>query len=681
MKKIYLVFICLVSLFLPFTIHAYEEGISNYYVDMTVKSNGNLHVKELIILNGEFNGFERVINYKNNRLTNFDGSLNAFNGSDIYNGTGINLISIKNLDINSTRNFDLINNSGDEFVKVSSASNGDYGKYTLTKRSNGETYRIYNPSKGREKGFYIEYELVDVGIVHNDIAEVGINIFDELTEYVNVLEMKIHIPNNKELLRGWAHGPLTGEITLEGTDLIKVFASKIEPNNPIDVRFAFDKNILSESSKFSNVDALDKIIEVETVKANEANEKREQARKELELEATNAVTLVIQNPTRNNYNLAATKTDYLPNSEVKTNLQNQLSEVLKIIEEKEHKERVIIYIIFGAWLSGLIFLVIYFYKKYDKEYKSEFNGDYYRDFPANYGPEVLGYLINKKITPNELSASILNLINKKVINVEKIEGKKEDYLFIKNNITENLTSAEDKVLMLLFDGGDKVTLSDFKRRAKSTYTSFISDYDDWKLQATVISRVEEFYENNNKKAWGILYSILGCFIGISFIRIHLNFLFNFIVIISGIIGFIYFITISKRTKKGNNDYHKWMGLKRFLRDFSTFDEKTLPEITLWEKYLVYAVPLGCAKKLSKDMKIKVEEFNYTNTNVDMFDIAYMVHLNNAINRTVINSVQAAYNEKARVEAANSSSSSGGGFGGGFSSGGGSFGGGGGGGRF
>ena len=73
-------------------------------------------------------------------------------------------------------------------------------------------------------------------------------------------------------------------------------------------------------------------------------------------------------------------------------------------------------------------------KKYDKEYKSEFNGDYYRDFPANYGPEVLGYLINKKITPNELSASILNLINKKVINVEKIDGKKEDYLFIKNNI-------------------------------------------------------------------------------------------------------------------------------------------------------------------------------------------------------------------------------------------------------
>ncbi len=681
MKKIYLLFIFLVSLFLPLTINAYEEGISNYYIDMTVKSNGNLHVKELIILNGDFNGFERIINYKNNRLGEFDGSLNSFNGSDIYNGTGINLISIKNLDISGTRNFDLINNSGDEFKQVISASTGDYGKYTLTTRSNGQTYRIYNPSKGSEKGFYIEYELVNVGVVHNDIAEVGINLFDELTEYINVLEMQIHIPGNKELLRGWAHGPLTGEITLESTDLIKVFASKIEPYNPIDVRFAFDKNILNESTKLSNVDALDRIIEVETVKANEANARREQARKELELEASNAVNKAIQNTTRDNYEDASVKISCLPDSEIKTILQNQLNEVLKIVKEKEYKERVVILIIFGAWVLGLIFLVIYFYKKFDKEYKTEFNGSYYRDFPASYGPEVLGYLMNKKITPNELSASILNLVNKKVINAQKIDGKKEDYLFVKNNITEDLTNAENKVLLLLFEGKDSVKLSDFKRRARASYTLFISDYDDWKLQATALSEAEVFYEKNNNKYWGIVYSILGCFLGIQFVRTHLNFLFNFIILTFSIISFIYFLTITKRTKKGNDDYHKWMGLKRFLKDFSTFNEKTLPEISLWEKYLVYAIPLGCAKKLSKDMEIKVEEFNYTSTNVDMFDIAYMMHLNNIINRTVISSVQAAYNEKARVEAANSRSSSGGGFGGGFSSGGGSFGGGGGGGRF
>lgn len=681
MKKIYLIFVFLMGLFLPFTIHAYEEGISNYYIDMTVKSNGNLHVKELIILNGEFNGFERIINYKNNRLDEFDGSLNSFNGSDIYNGAGINLISIKNLDISGTRNFDLIKNSGDEFKEVSYASTGDYGKYTLTTRSNGETYRIYNPSEGSEKGFYIEYELIDMGVVHNDIAEVGINLFDELTEYVNVLEMQIHIPGNTELLRGWAHGPLTGEITLEGTDLIKVFASKVNPYNPIDVRFAFDKNILNESKKVSNVTALDKIIEVETVRANEANAQREQARKELEIEATNAVNIALENPTRDNYENAVIKVNYLPDSEIKTNLNNQLNEVLTLVEEKEYKERILIYIVFSVWSLGLIYLIIHFYKNYDKEYKAEFNGSYYRDFPASYGPEVVGYLINQRITPNELSGSILNLINKKVISVEKIEGKKEDYLFIRNDLSADITSAEKKVLLLLFEGKESIKLSDFKKRAKSSYTVFISDYDDWKLQATALSKAEEFYETNNKKVWGILYSILGCVIGFYFVRTHLNFFINLVVIILGIISFIYFLTIKKRTRKGNEDYNKWMGLKRFLRDFSTFDEKTLPEISLWEKYLVYAVPLGCAKKLSKDMQIKVEEFNYTNTNVDMFDIAYMMHLNSTINKTVISSVQAAYSEKARVEAANSSSSSGGGFGGGFSSGGGSFGGGGGGGRF
>lgn len=681
MKKIYLICVFLLCMFLPFKIHAYEEGISNYYIDMTVKSNGNLHIKELIVLNGQFNGFERIINYKNNRLNSFDGSLNSFNGSDLYNGTDINLISIKNLDINGTRSFDLINNSGDEFKHVGTASSGDYGKYTLTTRSNGETYRIYNPSNGKEKGFYIEYELVNMGVVHNDISEVAVNIFDELTEYINVLEMKIHIPNNKELLRGWAHGPLTGEITIENNNLIKVFASKIEANNPIDVRFAFDKSVLNESTKISNNNALDKIIEVETIKANEANAKREQARKELETEATNSVNVAIQYPTRDNYEIALVLVNYLPDGEVKDNLLNNLNGVLEIVEENEYKERTIILTIFGVWVAGLICLVVYFYKKYDKEYKAEFNGTYYRDFPANYGPEVLGYLINKKISSNELSASILNLVYKKVISVEKIQTKREDYLFTKNQTDEYVTSAELKVLSLLFEHSDKIKLSEFKSKAKNSYAYFLSDYEDWKLQATLLSEHENFFEQNNKKFWGVLYAIVGGVLGIYFSRGHLNFIFNLIIIILSISSFIYFVTMSKRTIKGNEDYKKWIGLKKFLKDFSTFDKKTLPEISLWEKYLVYAIPLGCAKKLSKDMKIKVEEFNYADTNIDMFDIAYMLHLNNTINKTVVNSLQSAYNERARVEAANSSRSSGGGFGGGFSSGGGSFGGGGGGGRF
>ena len=36
-----------------------------------------------------------------------------------------------------------------------------------------------------------------------------------------------------------------------------------------------------------------------------------------------------------------------------------------------------------------------------------------------------------------------------------------------------------------------------------------------------------------------------------------------------------------------------------MLDFGRMDTKDLPEIVLWEKYLAYAVTLGCADKLAK----------------------------------------------------------------------------------
>lgn len=684
MKKIYSIILFLIFLLVPFQINAYEEGISKYYIDMTVEENGNLYVKELIILNGNFNGFERIINYKNNRLSSFDGSLNSFRGSDIYNGSGINLISIKNIDVDSNSSFETLYNSGDIFQEVSYASTGDYGKYIRSVTSIGETYRIYNPDKGSKKGFYLEYELENMGVVHNDIGEVAVNLFDELTEYVEVLEMKIHIPNNEILLRGWAHGPLTGEITLVNNNLIEVRATKIDPYNPIDVRFAFDKVVIKDSKKYSNVDALDKIVEIETELANEANAKREQAKLQLEKEAKSAVNLAKENPTRTNYNYALTSVNYLSDGDLKQSLMLELDYVLKSIEKKESFYRIIILSLFGAWFIGLILLTYYIYRKYDKEYDPEFKGHYYREIPANYGPEVLGYLLNKKVGPDDLSASIMNLINKKVILVEKVFGKrKEDYLLKK--VESEVTTAEKNVLELVFDTKDSILLSDFKKQAQKSYEAFLSRYDDWKLQAMALSKAEEFYEINNNKNFATIYSILGLALTFLLYKNYINFFIYVVMFLLSIGTLIYFVSITKRSKKGNNDYSKWMGLKRFLKDFSTMDQKSLPEVALWEKYLVYAMPLGCAKKLSKDMKLKIKEMGlYDQATIDMYDIDYMLHINRIINSTMISSVQAAQTEQTRermAEISSSSSSSGGGFGGGFSSGGGSFGGGGGGGRF
>ena len=154
-------------------------------------------------------------------------------------------------------------------------------------------------------------------------------------------------------------------------------------------------------------------------------------------------------------------------------------------------------------------------------------------------------------------------------------------------------------------------------------------------------------------------------------------------IVFAIVVMIYIFMAVKKTQKGINEYSRWSAFKRFLEDFSRMNTRELPEIVLWEQYLVYATVLGCADKLAKDMEIKAEELGMASEMNDFIDLRDVYYVNRIITSNVRDSVSAA---RSAQSAATSSSSSGGfssgsGGGGGFSSGGGSFGGGGGGGHF
>lgn len=630
-KKVLLLIIAFLTI-IPCSIKAYE-GIENYYIEATVSDNGDLNVKEYFSLTGEFNGFERIINYKNNNAPKFDGSAESFGGSDIYNADDIILNRIMAVDKVSSIDFDSIN--GTNFSKVPYASSGEFGKYTVTNKGNGYAYKIFNPSS-YNKAFYIEYTLKNIAVVHNDVAEIGWNIFTELSEYVNNLEVIINIPNNDSDLRAWGHGPIIGNVELIDNDKIKLTINGLNAYDPVDTRFVFSKGVVNNSTKFSNYDAMDNILSYEKKQADIANKERKQAKFKYNLIS---------------YGLNGIKT---------------------------------------IMLFVLIIIIYKTYKKHDKEYKSEFIGKYFRDFPANYGPETVGYLFNRRIGNNDMSASLLNLIYKKKISFEEIN--KKDYLLKYNGDISNLNEAEIRLIKFIFgnnESASEIKLSDIKAKAKK-YDDFISGYETWRHVALGIAEKESFYENKTSvKTKGILYSILGVFVCVfsfGYPVLNLEGLCQFISIL-GIFAFIssliYFISFTKKTIKGQNDYTKWKGLKNYLNDFSRFDEKDLPEINLWEKYLVYAVSLGCADKLSKTMEIKLKTMQDVNGNIGdmMLDYHYfrsITYLNRTVNTTVNKSVSSAYSAR---QVANSNSSSSGGFGGGFSAGGGSFGGGGGGGRF
>lgn len=644
MRKIRLILFSLFIMFLP--IFVYADGTARYYIEVNVLDTGDAEIKELKLMDGVYKGYKTSIRYKSNGLSKFDGSKSSFEGSDIYNASALTNVKVYDVKFTTT-DFSVINKKNKEFVLVNSAKKGDYGVYTKTKNSEGVDIMSYQPSS-YARASLITYTLKDLVVVHNDIAEIAHDfIGTDYAEEINNLIIRINLPSSSKELRIFSHGPLNGKNRIIDDKSVEITYETLDKENAVDGRVVFDKSIVPNATKKSNVDGLGKILEVEKERANYANKLREAARK-----------------------------------------REKMLQTLAIIME----------ILLGIWLIGLIVIVYKFYNKNDKEYRSEFNGKYFRDFPEEYTPSTVSYLMNKSINNLSFNAGILDLIRKKAITIEEVtidkkgllkNKQQKDYKLSRNmNFNLDTLSTSEKKLFNLLIGtvgnGDYVILGDMKEFSKDYNNAkrLISGYDSWRYACESEAEAEEFYENTKKEKTNcILYSLI--FIPITFLALLCGSNMGRVLLIDlfGILAIIYFSSATKRTKKGNEQYHKWKGLKNFLADFGRLDEKDLPEIKLWERYLVYATMFGLAVKVQNAMKMNLERMNYS----DNIDFTYLYFDNYYFSNSMTNAVNSSFSSARGTisthELASSSDSSSGGYGGGSSFGGGGFGGGSGGGRF
>lgn len=537
-----------------------------------------------------------------------------------YNASYISNINVYDLNINEMT-------KGDLFSLVSHGEKGQRKVYEMNYTYGGVDLTMYNKTNNSSSGYVLCYTLEDAVLIHNDVAEFYWNfIGNDFSDLLENVDIKVYLPNKDDSLRVWAHGPLYGEIWPKHDSRSYAHASikYINSYNEVDVRMTFDKENVKYAKKLTHKDALDSILKEEEKLAEEAN------------------------------------------------IERTISKIIVIAQ-------IIILILYFGTITGI---VIYCYFKYDKEHKVDFNHQYYRDFPNTYGPEILEYLNKKNITSLAYSASLLEIIRKKAIIVEKLSDKKDDYkLIINKNYNESLTEDEKLILDYIINdigNGEFVLLKEIKNYGKSETkaTHFINHYNKWVKSVKNSAQKYNFYEKS-KHYWMIAIIIIFGFIT-GFLTASLSFILPGVILVIGVLSVVYLGLIKKRTTNGALEYAKWQAFKRFLEDFGRLDEKELPEIILWEKYLVYATVLGVADNLEKTMKIKIEQMNLENSTTisDIYFTNYVINSN--INSTISNTLSKAI-ATSHSTIASSSSSSSGGFGGGFSSGGG-FGGGGGGGH-
>lgn len=636
MKKKVLAYFSLLAMLLsvmvfPMTVSAENRQywINGYNIQAVILPDGSVDITERIQYNfsGSFNGVVRDVDYSETDGIDY---IQVF--AESWDG--------------SQKEFSL--NSSDLDAE------GPTGTYNLQHDNELARFKVYERTEDAAKTFIYKYTLKNVVTKYNDIAEFNRKIIDSNWDVdLNNITINIVLPEGASVdeIKVFGHGPLTGESRIIDGQNVEFILGNLSPGNNVGTRVLFPPRLVPDSANVKAEDGLSKIMDEEAKLANEANEQREEARQKIARE-------------------------------------NELKDSLSFIGN------IIGVILIILWLP----LIIFIYFKYDKELRSSFNAKYYRELPGEYTPAEMSVLVSMgQVGTKDITATLMDLVRKGqlILNKETYikdgffrDKEVEDYsLTINSSAPPAALKRHEEMLINWFvriiGNGSRVFLDEITAYAKtqSGARQFTKDYERWCNEVKNEAEKNNFFDKSSKK--GQLTAILTGLLGYLLLGIVLIGLLHaeagVAMVVLGIVMFLFGIRLTKRTAFGNEQNAMWKAFKNFLKDFSQMDKAEMPSIVIWEHYLVYAISLGVAKEVIKQLPIVFSDVDFQNSNLtymNSFSMHNLHDLSNAFDRTVSSVDHAVSNAVAVANSTNSSSSgSGGGFSGGSSGGGGGGGGG------
>lgn len=473
----------------------------------------------------------------------------------------------------------------------------------------------------------------------------------------NKIKGKINLPSEaerKEDIKVWGHTEgLNGEIYATSTKTVEFEINKFRYGRFVEVRVAIPQDVYIRSGRVDKELSIENIIKEETKWANAANARR----------------------TRSKIGAG------------------------------------LLYSITTIGLIALCVYIIYrliknkqFLNELPDKLKPEQQLTYFRDIPdENTTPAQALRMQKMKIMEftstevgNVFSATLLDLSLKGLIEFE-IEntqnGKQIIKIKIKNDNTSIITNNTDEleiykfVREAIYKKGGVITSKELEKYIKAHQTEVVklkNKIDKLsKLALCVKGYIDEKTMLLKEKHVGymvgyitlIAFTFFGMIVfpatmmedhsGDAIINVF-NIIFIWFAIITQILALIATIIkckiISKLnifTQFGVNKTSEWNGLKKFMEEFSMLDKREVPEIVIWEKYLVYATAFGIADKVINQLKIvypNIDQNSNYSTGVYM-GLMMNSNFSSSFSHSISSAMSSAY-------------SSGSGGGGGFSGGGG-----------
>lgn len=448
---------------------------------------------------------------------------------------------------------------------------------------------------------------------------------------------------NKDQIKVWGHTEdLNGEIYAREQNKIIFEVNNFRAGRYVEVRTLFPTDMIISSTRGDeNKTILDEVVEEETIWANEANSRRA--------------------------------------------MKNFINWAIVIAID-----------------IALIFLCLLFIKNMIKNMKrlkklKKFIPTedilYFREMPReNSTPAEAIYMYKKiksELQSNDLgkvfSATLLDLKLKKIIDFQVIKDQKaKEVITIKildKAASGNLENKDEKAILDFLLGAftvnnkEEITVKELQAYIKNHSSKILALQSDIKEGTKAGLRknnlMDKAEEEKYQKVTGALigyivalvFTITGGFILLGILE-NIYLLigvipFILLSIINLILKSVELSRINVFTQEGANESEKWKGFKKYMEEFSMLDKREVPEIEIWEKFLVYATAFGIADKVLKQLKIVYPDIE-NSMNINTYPSMYLM-MNTDFSRSFTDSISSS------MSSAYSSASGGGG---GFSGGGG-----------
>lgn len=244
MKKILLILLVFISF-----IKVNALSIDKMYIDSEIDISGNLLVKEVIEINNLNEDFDYKLYFKDMNLT--------LNDKNYYDGINI---SIENIGLlNEDYDLNLLNK--DDFKKYIKESND------IETIKNDNNYSVKIKKNNKKTYIYIDYMVLSLSVIHNDIAELYYKYLNNLEYDIKELKIIFKLPYSSNTFDVYAHSNMKANITKDDKNYLVIIQKKdYKKDNDLDLRVLYDKDlyqVVYNKNKKSNIDALDMIKNIE----------------------------------------------------------------------------------------------------------------------------------------------------------------------------------------------------------------------------------------------------------------------------------------------------------------------------------------------------------------------------------------------------------------------------------